>query len=64
MALCTPPFQTLSFRRRESLGLASLPVLFLPHPMMTRTPAEIEEIAEAMYALVAQAVVAVGSVRP
>jgi hypothetical protein len=23
-----------------------LPVVFLPHPMMTRTPAEIDEIAD------------------
>ena len=46
MALCTPPFKTLSFRRRETLGLPGLPVVFLPHPMMTRTPEEIEEIAD------------------
>lgn len=32
-------------RRREALGLADLPVAFLPHPMMTRTPDEIEQIA-------------------
>jgi hypothetical protein len=46
VTLCTPPFRSLAFRRRESLGLAALPVVFLPHPMMTRTPAEIEEIAD------------------
>jgi hypothetical protein len=46
VTLCTPPFRALSFRRRESLGLAALPVVFLPHPMMTRTPGEIEEIAD------------------
>lgn len=46
MTLCTPPFRSLAFRRRESLGLAALPVVFLPHPMMTRTLAEIEEIAD------------------
>jgi hypothetical protein len=44
--MCTPPFRSLAFRRREALGLAALPVVFLPHPMMTRTPAEIEEIAD------------------
>jgi hypothetical protein len=44
--LCTPPFRTLAFRRRESLGMPEQPVVFLPHPMMTRTPAEIEAIAD------------------
>ena len=46
MTLCTPPFRTLAQRRRETLGLPDQPVVFLPHPMMTRTPAEIEEIAD------------------
>lgn len=46
MTLCTPPFRALAFRRRESLGLPEQPVVFLPHPMMTRTPGEIEEIAD------------------
>jgi hypothetical protein len=46
VTLCTPPFRTLAFRRRESLGMPEQPVVFLPHPMMTRTPAEIEAIAD------------------
>jgi hypothetical protein len=46
VTLCTPPFRSLAFRRREALGLAALPVVFLPHPMMTRAPGEIEEIAD------------------
>ena len=45
MTFCTPPFRTLALRRREALGLSELPVVFLPHPMMTRTPDEIERIA-------------------
>ena len=58
MTLCTPPFRTLALRRRESLGLAALPVVFLPHPMMTRTPAEIEEIADQVVNEVVQLLVA------
>ena len=46
MTFCTPPFRLLALRRREALGLADLPVTFLPHPMMTRTPEEIGQIAE------------------
>ena len=58
MALCTPPFRALSFRRRESLDMPGLAVLFLPHPMMTRTPAEIETIADEMIDEVVRALVA------
>lgn len=58
MTFCTPPFRTLALRRRESLGLSDLPLVFLPHPMMTRTPAEIEEIAEQVVNEVAQILVA------
>jgi hypothetical protein len=46
VTLCTPPFRILAQRRRETLGLPNQPVVFLPHPMVTRTPAEIEEIAD------------------
>ena len=46
MTLCTPPFRALTERRREALGAPDQPVVFLPHPMVTRTPAEIEEIAD------------------
>ena len=46
MTFCTPPFRMLALRRREALGRADLPVVFLPHPMMTRTPEEIAQIAE------------------
>jgi hypothetical protein len=58
VALCTPPFRALSFRRRESLGLAELPVIFLPHPMMTRTSGEIEEIADEALKEIVQSLVA------
>ena len=42
----TPPFRILAYRRRESLHLPTLPLVFLPHPMMTRTAEEIEAIAD------------------
>ncbi len=42
----TPPFRTLAYRRRESLNLPTLPLVFLPHPMMNHTADEIEAIAE------------------
>ena len=42
----TPPFRTLAYRRRESLNLPNLPLVFLPHPMMNHSAAEIEAIAE------------------
>jgi len=42
----TPPFRTLADGRRKALGLAELPVVFVPHPMMTRTQDEIEELAD------------------
>jgi hypothetical protein len=46
VTFCTVPFRTLAQVRRESLGIADLPVVYLPHPMMTRTPAELESIAD------------------
>ncbi len=42
----TPPFRTLAYRRRESLNLPTLPLVFLPHPMMNHTADEIEAIAD------------------
>jgi len=35
----------LADRRREMLGLPDLPTLFLPHPLMTRTASEIDQLA-------------------
>lgn len=42
----TPPFRILAYRRRESLHLPTLPLVFLPHPMMNQSAAEIEAIAD------------------
>ena len=59
---CTHPFRTLAQVRRESLGLPDLPVLFLPHPMMTKTPAQIEQLADDVVAEVVQSLTG-GAVR-
>lgn len=45
VTFCTEPFQTLARSRLRALGLPGLPVFFLPHPIMPRTPAEIEQLA-------------------
>ena len=50
----TPPFRTLAYRRRESLNLPALPLVFLPHPMMNHSAAEIEAIAERVADAIAQ----------
>lgn len=55
VTFCTPPFKLLVFRMREFLKMPDLPVVFLPHPMQTRSPAEIEAIADATVDEVAQA---------
>lgn len=34
--------------RRETLGLPTLPIVYLPHPMMTRSAAEIDQLADQM----------------
>lgn len=39
------PFQSLSLRRRESLGIDA-PMLWVPHPMMTLNQDEIEALAD------------------
>ena len=46
MTFVTPPFRNLAQRRLEALHLPTLPLVFLPHPMMTRTADEIEAIAD------------------
>ncbi|HYF18440.1 MAG TPA: hypothetical protein VEA40_11285 [Ramlibacter sp.] len=46
VTFCTHPFRTLSTVRKEALGLPALPIVWLPHPMMTRSPAEIEQFAD------------------
>lgn len=63
MTFCTPPFRTLAERRREALGLPAQPVVFLPHPMMTRTAEQIEAIADQVLDEVVQRLTAGPSTR-
>jgi hypothetical protein len=46
VTFCSTAFQMLATLRRAALGLPELPLVFVPHPMMTRTPAELEDIAD------------------
>ena len=46
VTFCTHPFRTLSTARKKALGLPDLPIVYLPHPMMTRNAAEIETFAD------------------
>jgi hypothetical protein len=54
----SPPFRTLALRRRESLGLPDLAVVWVVHPMMNLTPAHIETLADKVLPDVIGAVVA------
>ncbi len=54
VTFCTVPFKGLATVRRASLGLPDLPLIFLPHPMMTKTPAEVEQLADGVVAEVVQ----------
>jgi hypothetical protein len=42
----SPPFRTLALRRRESLGLPDLAVVWVVHPMMNLNAAQIESLAD------------------
>ena len=54
----SPPFRTLALRRRESLGLPDLAVVWVVHPMMNLTPPQIETLADNVLPDVIGAVVA------
>jgi len=52
----SPPFKTMSLRRRESLGM-EVPLIWVVHPMMTLGPAEVEALADRILPDVVQAYV-------
>ncbi len=54
VTFCTNPFRTLAQVRRETLGLPQLPIVFLPHPMMTKNKAEIDQLVEEVFQDVVQ----------
>jgi hypothetical protein len=49
VTFCTVAFRTLAQVRCESLGVPDLPVVFLPHPMMTRTREEIDHLVDQLF---------------
>jgi hypothetical protein len=55
MFLCTEPFETMARVEAEGMGLPELPIVVVPHPLMTRTPAELKAIADSLLAAVVQA---------
>ncbi len=46
VTFCTDAFRTLVQLRLRALRMPALPVIFLPHPFMTNTPAALERLAE------------------
>jgi hypothetical protein len=46
VTFCTVPFRVLVDARLKFLGLPDMPVVYLPHPMMTRSAEEIGEMAD------------------
>lgn len=54
VTFCTVPFRTLATVRKDTLGLPDLPIIFLPHPMMTKTKAEIDTLADEVFEEVVQ----------
>jgi hypothetical protein len=52
---CTKPFEMMARLEAEGMGLPELPMVVAPHPLMTRTPAELKEIAAALLPLVVDA---------
>ncbi len=54
----SPPFRTLALRRRESLKVPELPIVWVVHPMMNLASAEIEALADKILPDVIAALVA------
>ncbi len=55
MFFCTEPFETMARIEAQGMGLPELPIVVVPHPLMTRTQAELREIAEALLSEVVDA---------
>lgn len=52
---CTEPFEMMARLEAEGMGLPELPMVIVPHPLMTRTSAELKHIAEALLPAVVDA---------
>jgi hypothetical protein len=45
---CTEPFESMARMEAMGLGLPELPVVVVPHPLMTRSEAELTKMAIAL----------------
>lgn len=61
---CTEPFETMARVESEGMGLPELPMVVVPHPLMTRTLAELTGIAEELLPLVVDAALKRGGEHP
>ena len=64
MFFCTEPFETMARVESDGMGLPDLPMVVVPHPLMTRTPAELTQIAEALLPQVVDAALEGGGEQP
>ncbi len=55
MFFCTEPFATMAKLEAMGMGLPELPIVVTPHPLMTRTQAELRGMAEALLPRVVEA---------
>ena len=58
MTFATHPFRGIVTARAKAFGLPDLPVIYLEHPLMTRSPGEIAAIADERAVQVADALLA------
>jgi len=49
ITFCTTSFRPLVTVRRESLGLPNLPIVFLPHPIMNKSPEQIDALVDGVF---------------
>jgi len=52
----SPPFRVMALRRRESLGVPDLPLVWVVHPMMNLMSDDIEALADRIFPQVLEAI--------
>ena len=58
MTFVTQPFRGIAATRSKSLGLPSLPILLIDHPLANRTPDEIDAIVDLLDAAIGDTIAA------
>ncbi len=56
MTFVSPPFRVMALRRRESLGVPDLPLVWVVHPMMNLMSDDIEALADRIFPQVLEAI--------